>query len=67
LVAKYALGPNRPAVIRPYIAEEVAGIDLSVNTVTKIVGTKTSAAHKIRRNNMMLGRIFDRQPDRQIR
>jgi hypothetical protein len=41
-------------------------IDPIFNAVTKVVGIKTSAARKIRSNNMMLDRFSDRQPDRQI-
>jgi hypothetical protein len=39
--AKSALDPNRPAVIRPYVADEVAGMDLSVANVTTVVAERT--------------------------
>ncbi len=57
---------NRPAVIRPYVADERAGIDPIFHAVTKVFGIKTSAARKIRSKNMPLDRISDRQQDRQI-
>ncbi|CAH2402265.1 hypothetical protein MES5069_310001 [Mesorhizobium escarrei] len=39
--AKSALDPNRPITITPYVAEEVAGIDLTVANVTTIEATRT--------------------------
>jgi hypothetical protein len=39
--AKSALDPNRPAVIRPYVANDVAGMDLSVANVTTVVAERT--------------------------
>jgi len=39
--AKSALDPNRPAVIRPYVEDDVAGIDLSVKNVTTVVAERT--------------------------
>jgi hypothetical protein len=39
--AKSALDPNRPAVIRPYVADDVAGMDLSVPNVTTVVAERT--------------------------
>jgi hypothetical protein len=39
--AKSALDPNRPAVIRPYVADDVAGMDLSVANVTTVVAERT--------------------------
>jgi hypothetical protein len=39
--AKSALDPNRPVVIRPYVADDVAGMDLSVPNVTTVVAERT--------------------------
>lgn len=39
--AKSALDPNLPAVIRPYVAEDVTGMDLSVAGVTTVVAERT--------------------------
>jgi hypothetical protein len=39
--AKSALDPNHPAVIRPYVADEVAGMDLSVPDVTTVAAERT--------------------------
>jgi hypothetical protein len=39
--AKSALDPNRAAVIRPYVADDVDGIDLSVANVTSIMAERT--------------------------
>jgi len=39
--AKSALDPNRPSVIRPYVADEVADMDLSVSDVTTVVAERT--------------------------
>lgn len=39
--AKSALDPNRPAVIRPYVADDVAGMDLNVANVTTVVAERT--------------------------
>jgi hypothetical protein len=39
--AKSALDPNRPAVIRPYVADDVANMDLSVANVTTVVAERT--------------------------
>jgi Nucleotidyl transferase AbiEii toxin, Type IV TA system len=39
--AKSALDPNSPAVIRPYVADDVAGMDLSVADVTTVVAERT--------------------------
>jgi hypothetical protein len=39
--AKSALDPNRPAVIRPYVADDVAGMDLTVANVTTVVAERT--------------------------
>ena len=39
--AKSALDPNRPAVIRPYVADDVAGMDLTVVDVTTVVAERT--------------------------
>lgn len=52
--AKSALDPNRPVTIRPYIAEEAAGLDLTVADVTTIEATRTFwdkvvIAHGLRR------------------
>lgn len=52
--AKSALDPNRPIAITPYVAEEVAGIDLAVAAVTTIEATRTfwdkvAIAHGLRR------------------
>ena len=52
--AKSALDPNRPVPIRPYIAEEAAGLDLMVADVTTIEATRTFwdkvvIAHGLRR------------------
>jgi hypothetical protein len=51
---KSALDPNRSATIRPYIAEEAAGIDLTISAVTTIEATRTFwdkvvIAHGLRR------------------
>ena len=52
--AKSALDPNRPVPIKPYIAEEAAGLDLTVTNVTTIEATRTFwdkvvIAHGLRR------------------
>jgi hypothetical protein len=52
--AKSALDPNRPVTIRPYVAEEVAGLDLLVADVTTIEPGRTFwdkvvIAHGLRR------------------
>ncbi|RWI18642.1 MAG: nucleotidyl transferase AbiEii/AbiGii toxin family protein [Mesorhizobium sp.] len=52
--AKSALDPNRPITITPYVAEEAAGIDLTVADVTTIEATRTFwdkvvIAHGLRR------------------
>ena len=52
--AKSALDPNRPIAITPYVAEEAAGVDLSVPAVTTIEATRTFwdkvvIAHGLRR------------------
>ena len=52
--AKSALDPNRPVTIHPYIAEDAAGLDLSVGNVTTIEATRTFwdkvvIAHGLRR------------------
>ena len=52
--AKSALDPNRPIAITPYVAEEAAGIDLTVAAVTTIEATRTFwdkvvIAHGLRR------------------
>ncbi|MER9216757.1 nucleotidyl transferase AbiEii/AbiGii toxin family protein [Mesorhizobium sp. M0663] len=52
--AKSALDPNRPIAITPYVAEEAAGIDLTVADVTTIEATRTFwnkmvIAHGLRR------------------
>lgn len=39
--AKSALDPNRPAVIRPYVSDDVAGMDLNVTNVTTVVAERT--------------------------
>ncbi|KUM25217.1 hypothetical protein AU467_04380 [Mesorhizobium loti] len=39
--AKSALDPNRPAVIRPYVADDVPGMDLSVANVKTVVAERT--------------------------
>jgi hypothetical protein len=39
--AKSALDPNRPALIRPYIADDAADLDLSVPDVTTIEPSRT--------------------------
>lgn len=39
--AKSALDPNRPVTIRPYISDEVAGLDLAVSNVTTIEARRT--------------------------
>jgi len=39
--ARIELDPDRPAVIRPYVADEVAGMDLSVANVTTVVAERT--------------------------
>ena len=52
--AKSALDPNQAAVIRPYVADDVDGLDLSVPEVTTIKATRTFwdkavIAHGLRR------------------
>lgn len=52
--AKSALDPNRPIPIKPYIAEEAGGLDLTVTSVTTIEATRTFwdkvvIAHGLRR------------------
>jgi hypothetical protein len=52
--AKSALDPNQVAVIRPYVADDVDGLDLSVPEVTTIEATRTFwdkvvIAHGLRR------------------
>jgi hypothetical protein len=52
--AKSALDPNRPVTIRPYIAEETAGLDLAIADVITIEATRTFwdkvvIAHGLRR------------------
>jgi hypothetical protein len=52
--AKSALDPNRPVTIRPYVSEEVGGLDLTVAGVTTIEATRTFwdkvvIAHGLRR------------------
>ena len=39
--AKSALDPNRSAVIRPYVADDVTGMDLRVANVTTVVAERT--------------------------
>jgi hypothetical protein len=39
--AKSALDPNRAAVIRPYVADAVTGLDLSVANVTTVAAERT--------------------------
>ena len=39
--AKSALDPNRPAVIRPYVSDDVSDMDLSVANVTTVVAERT--------------------------
>lgn len=39
--AKSALDPNRLAIIRPYVADDVAGMDLNVANVTTVVAERT--------------------------
>ena len=39
--AKSALDPHRPVAIRPYIAEDAPGLDLTTNDVTTIDATRT--------------------------
>ncbi len=39
--AKSALDPNRQAVIRPYVADDVVGMDLSISNVTTVVAERT--------------------------
>jgi hypothetical protein len=39
--AKSALDPNRPAVIHPYVADDVAGMDLNVANVTTVIAERT--------------------------
>lgn len=41
LGAKSALDPNRPAVIRPYVSDDVAGMNLSVANITTVVAERT--------------------------
>ena len=52
--AKSALDPNRPVTIRPYVAEDAAGLDLTTGGVTTIDATRTFwdkvvIAHGLRR------------------
>ena len=52
--AKSALDPTRPVTIRPYVSEEVNGLDLTVADVTTIEATRTFwdkvvIAHGLRR------------------
>ncbi len=52
--AKSALDPNRPITIRPYVSEEISGLDLTVVGVTTIDATRTFwdkvvIAHGLRR------------------
>jgi hypothetical protein len=52
--AKSALDPNAPAIIRPYIADEVKNLDLAVPGVTTIEASRTFwdkvvIAHGLRR------------------
>lgn len=52
--AKSALDPNRPVTIRPYVSEEIGGLDLTVAGVTTIYATRTFwdkvvIAHGLRR------------------
>lgn len=52
--AKSALDPNRPVVIRPYVSEEAAGLDLEISDVTTIEAARTFwdkilIAHGLRR------------------
>lgn len=52
--AKSALDPNRPVAIRPYVADEAAGLDLTVSDVTTIEPSRTFwdkivIAHGLRR------------------
>lgn len=52
--AKSALDPNRPVTIRPYVSEEIGGLDLTVVGVTTIDATRTFwdkvvIAHGLRR------------------
>jgi hypothetical protein len=35
--AKSALDPNQPTIVRPYVADVVPGIDLSVSNVTTVI------------------------------
>lgn len=39
--AKSALDPNQPSVIRPYVADDLAGIELSVSGITTVVAALT--------------------------
>ena len=39
--AKSALDPNRPAVIRPYVADDIADMDLSVANITTVLAERT--------------------------
>jgi hypothetical protein len=39
--AKSALDPNQPAIIRPYVSEVLADIDLSVNNVITVAAART--------------------------
>jgi hypothetical protein len=39
--AKSALDPSRPSLIRPYVADDLADIDLSVADVTTVVAERT--------------------------
>lgn len=52
--AKSALDPNHPVTIRPYVSEEISGLDLTVAGVTTIDATRTFwdkvvIAHGLRR------------------
>jgi len=39
--AKSALDPNQPVSIRPYVADDLPGIDLAVNNITTVVAERT--------------------------
>jgi hypothetical protein len=39
--AKSALDPNRPTLIRPYVADDLAELDLSVANITTVVAERT--------------------------
>jgi hypothetical protein len=39
--AKSALDPNRPTTIRPYVADDVTGMDLRVSNVTTVLAERT--------------------------